>query len=215
MRNLRILYTRCKNSNSSFLHVAIRYLLIRIFYRKTLIMHQKVRIKGMKNLQIKEKVEIGMGYVGFSHRSDLTYLNIKGKLKIDGKFSIGRGCRIDIGENAIVHIGKKGLINCFTRLVIMHELTIGDDSGISWDCHLLDDDFHECNYPGKKEKVNAIRIGNHVWIGCGVKIYKGTVIPDGCIVASDSVVRSSFTVKNALIGGNPAKVLKENVEWFW
>lgn len=52
-----------------------------------------------------------------------------------------------------------------------------------------------------------------MWIGCGVKIYKGTVIPEGCVIASDTIVKGVFEIENSLIGGNPARVIKENIKW--
>jgi acetyltransferase-like isoleucine patch superfamily enzyme len=151
--------------------------------------------------------------VGFSHKKDITYLNIKGQLFFQGAFSIGRGCRFDIGERAKVVIGKGGYINCNSSLLIYHNLSIGDNCAISWDCQFLDEDFHTIDYEGKKETTNSIVIGNHVWMGNSVKVYKGTVIPDGCVIASNSVVKGIFLLKNCLIGGSPAKVLKENVSW--
>ena len=51
----------------------------------TLVLHQKVTIKGVKNIQYNEKIEIGKAYVGFMHRTDKTFLNINGKLKIEGQ----------------------------------------------------------------------------------------------------------------------------------
>ncbi len=119
----------------------------------------------------------------------------------------------DIGDGAEVNIGNDGYMNCNTNLIIMHRLDIGDNCVISWDCQLLDDDFHEISYEGKKEQENGIIIGNRVWIGCGVKIYKGTVIPDGCVIAANSIVRGVFTENKALIGGFPAKVIRENISW--
>ena len=95
----------------------------------------------------------------------------------------------------------------------MHELVIGDNCAISWDCQFLDEDFHNISYSGKRKVENSIIIGDNVWIGCGVKIYKGTVIPNGCVIASDSIVKGAFYVENSLIGGNPAKTIKENIEW--
>ena len=63
------------------------------------------------------------------------------------------------------------------------------------------------------ERDNRIVIGSHVWIGSRVSVLKGSVIPDGCVVASSSVVKSIFTEKNALIAGNPAKIVRQNVSW--
>ncbi|KGO89410.1 hypothetical protein Q764_08530 [Flavobacterium suncheonense GH29-5 = DSM 17707] len=126
---------------------------------------------------------------------------------------MGRGCRFDIAEKAVMTVGKGGYINANSTFIIMHGLTIGDNCVISWDCQFLDEDFHEIDYEGKKTVANEIVIGNHVWIGCGVKIYKGAVIPDGSVIAANSVVRGVFTTPNSLIGGHPARVLKESVHW--
>jgi acetyltransferase-like isoleucine patch superfamily enzyme len=52
-----------------------------------------------------------------------------------------------------------------------------------------------------------------VWICCRVKIYKGTVIPYGCVIASDSIVKWVLNIENLLIGGNPAKIIKERIGW--
>lgn len=213
MKQILDLYKKCKKSESNFIIVLIRYILCKLWHKKSILLHQKVRIKGIKNIEIKERLEIGINYVGFIHKTDKTYLNINGKLHIKGKYYIGRGCRFDIGQNAIVTIGKGGYINCNTTLIIMHYLAIGDNCVISWNCQFLDEDFHQISYLDKKKDENSIIIGNNVWIGNGVKIYQGTIIPDGCVIASDSIVRGVFTVKNAIIGGYPAKIIKENIEW--
>lgn len=215
MNNLQIidLYKKCKRSESSFIIVLIRFFWNLIIYKKKLLLHQHVSIKKKKNLIVNELVKIGVGQVGFSMRTDRTLLNLKGKLNIKGKYSIGRGCRFDIGEEGNVEIGLGGYINCNTTLIIMHQLKIGDNCVISWDCQFLDEDFHEISYLGKKTNQNSIIIGNNVWIGCGTKIYKGTIIPDGCVIAANSIVKGVFNTSSSLIGGNPAKVIKENITW--
>jgi acetyltransferase-like isoleucine patch superfamily enzyme len=213
MRQIRNLYKKCKKSDSNFIIVLIRFIINKIFYKKTLLLHQNVKLKGVKNIDAMEKIEVGIAYNGFIHKTDKTFLNINGKLRIKGKYSIGRGCRFDIGENAIVTIGTGGQMNCNTILIIMHKLTIGENCVISWNCQFLDDDFHEISYLERRKSENSIIIGNNVWIGCGVRIYKGTVIPNGCVIASDSVVKGVFHVENSLIGGIPAKVIKERIKW--
>lgn len=126
-------------------------------------------------------------------------------MKLNGPYSIGRGCRFDIAEKAVMTVGKGGYINANTPFIIMHGLTIGDHCAISWDCQFLDEDFHEIDYEGKKATPNEITIGNNVWIGCGVKIYKGSVVPDGCVIAANSIVKGVFTKQNTLIGGQSCK----------
>jgi acetyltransferase-like isoleucine patch superfamily enzyme len=213
IRALQPVYRKCKRSDSSFALVFLRSLYYRVRYHKILYLHPKVRIKGVKNIISSDPVEIGIDYVGFMHRNDKTYLNIQGKLSFKGNYFIARGCRFDIARGATVTIGEGGFINSFSKVIIAHGLSIGDQCSISWDCQFLDEDYHQIDYKGKKETINSIRIGNRVWIGCGVKIYKGTTIPDGCVIASDSVVKGEFLRENCLIGGNPARLIKENVSW--
>lgn len=62
--------------------------------------------------------------------------------------------------------------------------------------------------PGKN-----VCIGNHVWIGYGVTILKGSRIENDCIVGTNSVVAGLISTSNSLIVGMPAKVVKMNVNW--
>lgn len=38
-------------------------------------------------------------------------------------------------------------------------------------------------------------------------------IPDGCIVGMGAVVAKQFSTANSVIAGNPAKIVKENINW--
>lgn len=212
MKKLLGLYKKCKKSGCCVLIVLIRHLYFQL-KGKTITAHQKVKIKGLSNITTHGKLRIGMEYVGFMYKSDKTLLNIKGKAVFHGDYSIGRGCRIDIDEKAFLEVGKTGYLNVNSNFIIRHGLKIGDDCAISWGCQFLDDDFHHIKYENQKERDPKIVIGNHVWIGSNVSIYKGTRIPDGCVVAADSSVRGVFTEKDSLIAGNPARVIKSNVSW--
>ncbi len=211
MKKILSFLKKCRKSQTNVFVLTLRFLYYKLFYNKTLLVHQNTIIKGLKNLYLKAKIEIGIGQVGFIFRKDKTLLNIKGTFKINGRYKIGRGCRFNIGEKALVTFGEKGRINCNSLFIIMHRLSIGNRTNISWGCQFLDEDFHELSFAGKKKSKNQIIIGNDVWIGCCSYIYKGTVIPDGCVIAANSVVRDVFKEKNCLIGGHPAKILKRNV----
>lgn len=191
----------------------IRFLWIKFRYKQLFFLHQNVQIKGIRNIKSNKKINIGISYVGFMHKSEKTLLNINGELEFEGNYSIGRGCRLDIGEKGKVRIGNGGYINCNSTLIIMNSLSIGHNCVISWNCSFLDEDFHDLYYEGRKEVDNSIIIGDNVWIGCGVHIYKGSFVADGCVIASNSVVKGVFKKPNCLIGGHPARILKENIKW--
>lgn len=61
--------------------------------------------------------------------------------------------------------------------------------------------------------ARSIKIGNNVWCGYGVSILKNVHVADNCIIGCHSVVAKSFDTPYCAIAGNPAKVVKTNVEW--
>ena len=208
---LKALLKKCRDSNAPFFAVVIRHLFFK-FAGKKILANNRVTIKGVDNIYTNGLLQIGMNSAGFMCKHDRTYLNIKGDLVFEGSYSIGKGCRFFISDGALAKFGN-GYTNSNTTFIIMHGITIGDDCAISWNCQFLDEDFHDINYMGKKEKPPVIEIGNHVWIGSNVSVLKGSKIPDGCVIASGSVVCSVFERVNCLLAGNPARVIKENIEW--
>jgi len=211
MRQLVKLYQKCRDSDSSF----VRVLLSSLRYRlagKDIVANDRVIIRGLKNIKTGGLVHIGMQHLGFMHKYDHTYLNVSGRLEFTSKCSIGKGCRFDIGKEAEARFGM-GIMSANINYIIMHGLEVGDDFLISWGCEFVDEDFHRLDFEGRKDRDPRIVIGNHVWIGANVMVLKGSRIPNGCVVAAGSVVTRVFEQENCLIGGNPAKVIKENVTW--
>ncbi len=66
------------------------------------------------------------------------------------------------------------------------------------------------------QRINAskdVTIGNHTWVGNKVTMNKGAVLPDHSVVGACSVVTKAFDTNNVVIAGNPAKIIKENIDW--
>jgi acetyltransferase-like isoleucine patch superfamily enzyme len=214
LQELRKLWRDCRSVRSALGPVIIRHIYFRIRGKK-LITSNRVTIYGLKNITTGGLLRIGLNYVGLVDHHDRTLLRIGGKMRVAGPFSIGRGCRLDIGKDASVSL-ESGVINSNTSLIIMHGLEIGADCGIGWGCQFLDEDFHTISYSGSRGLTGAnITIGDHVWIASRVTVLKGSVIPNGSVVASGSVVISQFSEENTLIAGNPARVARRNISWRW
>lgn len=58
-----------------------------------------------------------------------------------------------------------------------------------------------------------IAIGSDCYLGSAVRFAPGSSIGNNVLVAMGSVVGGKMDVNNALVGGVPAKVLKENYDW--
>ncbi|MEW6084053.1 MAG: hypothetical protein AB1607_05585 [Chloroflexota bacterium] len=58
-----------------------------------------------------------------------------------------------------------------------------------------------------------IEIGKDCYLGSAVRFAPGSSIGDNVLVAMGSVISGKMEVDNALVGGVPARVLKENYNW--
>lgn len=63
------------------------------------------------------------------------------------------------------------------------------------------------------EATEPLQIGNHVWIGEGVRITKNACIHDNCIIAGGAVVCKDYKESGVVIAGNPGKIVKRNITW--
>jgi acetyltransferase-like isoleucine patch superfamily enzyme len=174
--------------------------------------HHNTRIRGVGNIYTEGRLLIGTGYVGLLNQYDRTFLRINGQLHIHGTVHLGKGTRFFIGQDAICHLSRCSFTG-LSQISILHRLEIGSGTIISWGCEFLDDDFHTIEYPGRKDKQPGIIIGDHVWLGNGVKVLKGVEIASNIVVAAHSVVTQSCLEEHVLLAGNPAKIIKRDVTW--
>ena len=64
-------------------------------------------------------------------------------------------------------------------------------------------------YDNRKHNPAPVKIGNYCWIGGGAKIMPGVELGDWTIVGAGAVVTKSFPEGHCVLGGMPARVLKE------
>ena len=159
-------------------------------------------------------VKIGFGDVGiFDQRNSNTIWHVSGDVIFHGKANVNHGVKFSV--SGILEMGEKFTITAESTIVAKEKISIGKNVLLSWDCLIMDTDFHKI-YDFDSKYINEpsqVIIGNNVWIGCRSLILKGVKIEDGTIVAAASTVTKSITQSNIVLGGNPNRILKENIRW--
>jgi len=114
----------------------------------------------------------------------------------------------DYGYN--IHTGKNVFFNFNCVVLDVMKVEIGDHVLIGPDVQI-----YTATHPLDAKTRNSwleyakpVRIGNDVWIGGGAIIYPGVNIGNGAVIAAGAVVTKSVP-DDVVVGGNPAKILKE------
>ncbi len=116
-----------------------------------------------------------------------------------------------------IKIGAKTTIHGRTHLACIEgtSISIGNDCMLSSNIYIVTGDSHSI-LDGQWRRINPsenINIGNHVWIGADNRILKGVQIPDNCIIGAGSLVTKKFIEENAIIAGQPAHIIKNDINW--
>ena len=114
--------------------------------------------------------------------------------------------------DAVIQFGN-GVGLAGTRLGCRTRIEVGNNTGLS-DARIMDSDFHDPrassdNRQNTAGASKAIIIGHNVWLGAGSMVLKGVHIGDNAVVGAGAVVASNVPA-NAIVFGNPAKVIWNN-----
>lgn len=113
-------------------------------------------------------------------------------------------------NDALIIIGDNVLTNNNLFVCAANFISIGNDTLIGENVTIIDHEAHGIppNERRKIGKIGKVQIGKNVWVGNNVTILKNTEIGDNTIVATGAVVSGKFP-SNVIIGGIPAKIIKE------
>lgn len=153
--------------------------------------HQPVIFKGKGRISFKENVNFGIVNAPL-------FLNTYGYIEARTSRS-----RIDFGKN--IHISNA------VSIISEKQITIKDNVLIGYNCSIVDSNFHDLTFNKRHEtdpNPQEVIIEENVFIGNNVTILKGVVIGGNSVVGAGSIVTKSFPA-NVIIGGNPAKIVKE------
>lgn len=177
---------------------------------KSIIKNCSVEIIGQNNTIILDDIII--------ENSTIRIYGNQNIIKI-GKDSFIRNAIFHIEDNnGIILLGSKVCISGKTILSVIEgtKINIGDDCLFSTNVMLSSGDSHSVIDIDSGKRINPSRdisIGNHVWFGHDTTVLKGVKIFNNTIIGACAVVTKSVDSPNVVVAGNPAKILKCNVDW--
>lgn len=120
----------------------------------------------------------------------------------------GNHCKVIIGKDSTME-------DCY--MICMgqgNSITIGNDCMFSGKVEIWNSDTHLIT-DMKGNSINPskpISIGNHVWLGKGVKVLKGVTIGNDSVIGMGSIITKNI-MDNSIAAGNPARTIKNNIKW--
>lgn len=201
-----------------------KYLKIRDAIKLPILVSSRVFMQNMNGKVIIDShikpgmIKIGFGKTGlFDYKKDRCIWSNEGTIVFKGKAYIGPGSKIctDRPSGEII-FGENFTITANSKIWSRKRIEFGNNNLVSWENMFMDTDSHNI-YDDYGKYLNAdksIKIGNDVWIGCRCTVLKGTKIGNNTVVASNSVLVGDYAKhNNSIIGGNPIRLLKDNIYW--
>ncbi|HCH5062470.1 TPA: hypothetical protein NKY06_001472 [Vibrio parahaemolyticus] len=95
-------------------------------------------------------------------------------------------------------------------------VSIGEGVMIADYCEIWNCDTHSILDKNTKERLNPsgnIEIGDKVWLGRSVSVYKNAIISKGSVIGAGSHVFKGIYDEHCIYAGTPAVKIKDNIEW--
>ncbi|WP_167498097.1 hypothetical protein [Flavobacterium resistens] len=173
-------------------------------------------LKNLFNYSIGKNVKIGKTIINCNK------VYIGNNVHIASKNSIVCN-EFSIGENSSIHSGNviQGRANfCLgtnSRIInnhhfdLWHNIQIGNNTWVAG----KNSQFwtHGSIHTKLNNKDLSIIIKNDIYIGSACLFAPGVVIESQNLVGLGSVVTKKFLENNTIIGGNPANVVKQDIDW--
>ena len=174
-------------------------------------LRNKIRIQGDDNkIILDDKHSLKLANTKIYIKGKNNTLHIKSNVNIRNSFIeiIGDNCSITIGENCI--LGHESYLSAKEQGI---SLSLGFNCMLSRNAKLMTSDGHPIYH--KNELINKaqnICLNDNVWVADNVTILKGIEVGEGSVIGIDSVLTKSVPA-HSIAAGNPAKVIKSDINW--
>lgn len=129
-----------------------------------------------------------------------------------GAYLFRSGACIEIVNNGKLTIGQ-GACNVNLTIMCADEITIGNGVRIGRNVSIRDYNGQHVIITESYKNSEPVHIGDHCWLCTGCTIMPGVTIGEGSVVAANATVTKDVPPRS-LVAGSPAKVIKENLEWY-
>lgn len=179
-----------------------------LIIEKSRVERSRLTIRGKKNYINIQSCSLGNMRINISGRNN--------KLILEEGVKFERGILIISGNNCEINI-RKGSTFGGARIVNKGEnnkVAINERCLFSDQIEIWASDTHSIlNSEGAIINVEKpIYIGSHVWVGSRATILKGVTIGNNSVIGMGSIVTKDIP-SNVIAAGNPARVLKEKINW--
>ena len=129
-----------------------------------------------------------------------------------GPYNLRYGAYIEVVNGGHLTIGE-GAANVGLNIMCAKKITIGNGVRIGRNVSIRDWNGPHVIINSTYRNHAPVQIGDHVWLCSGCSILPGVTIGEGAVVAANSTVTRDVPA-HSLVGGSPAKIIKENIEWY-
>ncbi len=156
--------------------------------------------KGAK-IELHENYSVCIDRMNGSKQQAFLLLRENATFVINGKVNHAYGSTIEVHKNAEVSMGKT-FINSGAVIIAAKSISIGEEVLVSRNVMIYDADHHKI-VDENGEETNLPKptiIGDHVWIGIGSKVLRGSKIESGAVIAAGSVVMGRIKAGTTAMG---------------
>ncbi|MFL0493511.1 acyltransferase [Priestia megaterium] len=165
-----------------------RMSLLKLFHPKS------IKVGLVQNIHPSTEIAISNGHIQLENsiftRRNVSFRVELGTLKVGTSF-FNQGCSITAMKNIV----------------------IGNDCLFGPNVVIVDHDHdyaYQNNLRGLHYLKDDVIIGNNVWVGANSTILRGTVLPDNCVVAANTVVKGKYEEGALIANEKTLKVKKIN-----